>query len=143
MGEIHSGSASTSLNSTLSRSNIEINTEDSLLFKSSPRGCRSKITVNGDLSENLVPASTNLQENSSDDVSNEDRPPQPPPRPKKKNRMKVKNLSLNEENFALSENFHQNDFLFRTDSTLQLRKENNFLKGNINVLVLTAGGLRH
>ena len=68
------------------------------------------------------------QDNSSDDNSNDETPPKPPPRPKRKSRMKIKNLSLDERG-ASQDYPHQNDILFRTDSALQLRKENNFLKG--------------
>ena len=75
------------------------------------------------------------QEHSSDENSNEDVPPKPPPRPKRKNRMRVKNLSLEERVSASAQDYaHQNDILFRTDSSLQLRKENNFLKGWSNTL---------
>jgi len=131
-------SGSTSLNSTLSRSNFEINNEDLADVDCLPERLNAEVLSNG---SNSIDAMQNYQENSSDCNSNEDVPPKPPPRPKRKSRMKIKNLSL-EENRSSQDLCHQNDILFRTDSTLLLRKEKNFLKGNISVLIISAGGLR-
>ena len=86
------------------------------IFKSVPNGRDS------------INAMQNYQENSSDYNSNEDVPPKPPPRPKRKSRMKIKNLSLEEKGSAQKYS-HKNDILFRTDSKLKLRSENNLLKG--------------
>jgi len=131
-------SGSTSLNSTLSRSNFEINNEDLVAVDCLPERLNAEVLSNGNDSIN---ATQNYHENSSDCNSIEDAPPKPPPRPKRKSRMKIKNLSLDEKRSA-QDLPHQNDILFRTNSTLQLRKEKNFLKGNISVLLISAGGLR-
>jgi len=131
-------SGSTSLNSTLSRSNFEINNEDLAAVDCLPERLNAEVLSNG---SNTINAMQNYQENSSDCNSPEDVPPKPPPRPKRKSRMKIKNLSL-EENRSSQDLSHQNDILFRTDSTLLLRKEKNFLKGNISILIISAGGLR-
>jgi len=132
------GSGSTSLNSTLSRSNFEINNGDLEAVDSSPERINCEDGTNGKHSSLTM---IRYQDNSSDDNSNDETPPKPPPRPKRKSRMKIKNLSLDERG-ASQDYPHQNDILFRTDSALQLRKENNFLKGNISVLIISAGGLR-
>ena len=141
-------SGSTSLNSTLSRSNFEINNEDLVAVDCLPE--RLNAEVSGNKSTNWqfctkfvkvlsngndsINATQNYHENSSDCNSIEDEPPKPPPRPKRKSRMKIKNLSLDEKRSA-QDLSHQNDILFRTNSTLQLRKEKNFLKGKIAPVV--------
>ena len=63
-----------------------------------------------------------LEENDS-----EDSPPIPPPRPKRRNRTKLKNLSL-ERNNSLQEDSHQNDILFQTESPTKLK--DSCLKGD-------------
>jgi len=69
----------------------------------------------------------------------DDSPPVPPPRPKRKN--KLKKLSLDGCN-SIEEDSHQNDILFRTDSSTKLNKDNGCLKGYISVLTVTTVGLR-
>ena len=94
-----------------------------------------------------------LEENDS-----ENSPPIPPPRPKRRNRTKLKNLSL-ERNNSLQEDSHQNDILFQTESPTKLKdsclkgdkghfpkiniyKPLNVYLGNVSVLTVTTGGLR-
>ena len=55
----------------------------------------------------------------------------PPPRPKRKN--KLKKLSLDGCN-SIEEDSHQNDILFRTDSSTKLNKDNGCLKGLFEIL---------
>lgn len=57
----------------------------------------------------------------------------PPVRPPRRVRKKLKNLSLDGDK-SLHEDSHQNDILFRTDSTVKLNKDNNCLKGTIQTL---------
>ena len=58
----------------------------------------------------------------------------PPVRPPRRVRKKLKNLSLDGDK-SLHEDSHQNDILFRTDSTVKLNKDNNCLKGTIQTFV--------
>ena len=81
-----------------------------------------------------------------------------PVRPPRRARKKLKHLSL-DGNTSLHEDSHQNDILFRTDSSVKLNRDNQCLKGtashhrldsilkcvlsgNILVLTLTTAGLR-
>ena len=84
---------------------------------------------NGDSIKELVKSSTESVMNSE---SESDKAPLPPPRPKKKSRdrAKLQNLKLEDTSYSLDfDDSHQNDILFRTDSCLQLRKTDSFLKG--------------
>jgi len=74
----------------------------------------------------------------------EELPPKPPPRHKKRDRVKNLNFGGSVDRCLDLSECHQNDILFRTGSCLQLRKtENNYLKGNMSILIVSAGGLRH
>ena len=79
-----------------------------------------------------------------------------PVRPPRRARKKLKHLSLDGDH-SLHEDSHQNDILFRTDSSVKLNRDNQCLKGiacqhhsspqvvltgNILVLTLTTAGLR-
>ena len=81
-----------------------------------------------------------------------------PVRPPRRARKKLKHLSLDGDT-SLHEDSHQNDILFRTDSSVKLNRDNQCLKGtashhrldpilkcvlsgNILVLTLTTAGLR-
>jgi len=136
-------SGSTSLNSTLSRDNFEINQENSVAVAEIHDLDRSnmQITMSEDLIEISESSSITQGDNSLELDLNHESPPKPPPRPKRKNRMKVKNLQLHGQTNSLDENSHQNDIFFRTDSASELRKETT-LKGHINILAVSAGGLR-
>merc|ERR1719323_2787596 len=79
---------------------------------------------------------------STENLSDIGDPPKPPPRPKRRNKMRVKNLQLSslQDNSLEGRSCHQNDILFRTDPNDQ--KKESSLKGHVNVLAVTTGGLR-
>ena len=152
-------SSTESLNSTLSKRSNKTDQDPEVIITNNDED----ISIGADISSHndgdisVTPdASYILEENSS-----EDSPPVPPPRPKRRNRTKLKKLSLENTNQqSFQEDSHQNDILFRTDSTIKLNKDNNGLKGinspnqslqtlqnlysagYISVLTLTTGGLR-
>ena len=53
-----------------------------------------------------------------------------PVRPPRRARKKLKHLSLDGDN-SLHEDSHQNDILFRTDSSVKLNRDNQCLKGTV------------
>ena len=124
-------SSTESLNSTLSKRSNKIDQDPEVILATNNDG---DISIGADTSSHndgdisVTPdASYIMEENSS-----EDSPPVPPPRPKRRNRTKLKNLSLENTNQqSFQEDSHQNDILFRTDSAIKLNKDNNGLKGTI------------
>ena len=140
---LHVLSGSSSLNSTLSRSNKDEatngatgatfpspsspNTEDIVSFFRIIDWWWRKIF------NNLLQSQSVLNEEWSPNESGEGSPPIPPPRPKRKNKIKIKNLSL-DSNETLREESHQNDILFRTDSATRLNKDISCLKGSLKML---------
>ena len=128
-------SGSSSLNSTLSRtSNKELQQTNGGAFT-----CPTE--DNAVHTENIVSSGNrewgNMYLSQSQSIFCEERnvcegdsgsPPVPPPRPRRRNKMKIKNLSL-DSNDTLQEESHQNDILFRTDSSVRLNKDMNCLKG--------------
>ena len=129
-------SGSSSLNSTLSRTSNKEETVNGacggafLAPIEDPSNTERTVSFVTErlLTDDLLKRSNvSLVEGSVDEVVREC-PPIPPPRPRRKNKMKIKNLSL-DSNETLQEESHQNDILFRTDSSTRLNKDISSLRG--------------